>query len=131
MATTTVEDISKNEWEKFLESYKKANFLQSWNWGEFHYSLGKTVKRVGFFEKEKLSGVMLCVLEKAKRATYLTVPGGPLIDWGNEKLVQLFKDTILSIAKKEGAAFVRVRPQILETPENSKLFESLGFKNAP
>ena len=65
--------------------------MQSWNWGEFHKNLGHEIERVGFWEDEKLLGVMLAIVERAKRGTYLTVPGGPLIDWENGKLVSEFK----------------------------------------
>ena len=131
MAITTIEVTDKEEWERFLDSQKDANFLQSFNWGEFHKALGKTVKRIGIYDGKKLAGVFLCIVEKAKRATYLTVPGGPLIDWKSKELVQAFRQIIIDIAKKENCSFVRVRPQIFETEGNSKLFERLGFRNAP
>lgn len=132
MAKIKLEEIDKKIlWEKFVHSYAGANFLQSWNWGQFHQNLGKTLKRIGFYDNTKLVGVMLCIVEKAKRATYLTVPAGPLIDWSNKKQVQLFKKTVEDIAKKLGCAFVRVRPQIFETESNSELFKKLGFRSAP
>lgn len=132
MAKIKIAEITdKSAWEKFVLSYPGANFLQSWNWGEFHKNLGKAIKRIGFFKNEKLVGVMLCIVEKAKRATYLTVPGGPLIEWSYKDLVQVFRQTIEDIAKRQGCAFVRVRPQIFETEKNSELFEKLGFKSAP
>lgn len=132
MAKIKVEEITdKNTWEKFILSYPDANFLQSWNWGEFHQNLDKTVKRVGFFSENKLAGVMLCIVECAKRATYLTIPGGPLIDWDNPLLVNAFKKTVEEILLDEKCSFVRVRPQILENEKNNKLFLKLGFKKAP
>lgn len=132
MAKIKVAEIDKKTlWEKFVESYPGANFLQSWNWGEFHQNLGKTIKRMGFYYDGKLLGVMLCILEKAKRATYLTVPGGPLIEWESKSQIQLFRQTVERLAKELGCSFIRVRPQILETDSNSKLFENLGFKAAP
>ena len=128
----TVEEVTDREiWEKFISSKSEANFLQSYNWGDFHKLLGKTISRVGFLKNQTLVGVMLSVVEKAKRATYLTVPAGPIIDWDNKNLVQLFKETIQKIARQEKCSFVRVRPQILESDESKKLFESFGFKNAP
>lgn len=132
MAQITVEEISdKKIWEGFLSKYPEANFLQSWNWGQFHFNLGKTIKRIGFFEGKKLVGVMLSIIEKAKRATYLTVPGGPLINWSNKNQIECFRKTVEDIAKEENCSFVRVRPQILENEKNKKIFEKLGFKNAP
>ena len=132
MAQITIGKISnKKDWEDFMDLHPEGNFLHSWNFGEFHKQLGNTVKRIGFFENNKLVGLMLCIIERAKRATYLTVPGGPIIDWSKQNQVELFRKTIEEIAKKEGCSFIRVRAQILETPENSKLFEKLGFKIAP
>jgi len=132
MAKIIVKEITgKIEWEKFIASYSDANFLQSWNFGQFHENLGKQIFRLGFFQDKKLLGVMLAIVEKAKRATYLTVPGGPLINWEDEDQVKLFKQTLEKIAKQENCSFVRVRPQILENEKNSKLLENLGFKVAP
>ncbi len=127
-----VEEITEKKiWEEFLLTYPEANFLQSFNWGKFHKNLGKTIRRIGFYKGEKLTGVMLCIVEKAKRATYLTVAGGPLINWEDSNQIKLFKDTVEKIAREEKCAFVRVRPQILEKEENSKLYKTLGFKKAP
>lgn len=132
MDQITVKEIEdKIIWEKFILTHSEANFLQSFNWGEFHQNLGKTIRRVGFFQEKKIVGVMLCIVEKAKRATYLTIPGGPLIGWDNKDQVKAFKETIEKIAHEEKCSFVRVRPQILANEENSKLFEKLGFKSAP
>lgn len=128
---TVTEITDRQIWEKFILSRNEANFLQSYNWGDFHKLLGKTISRVGFLKNQILVGVMLSIVEKAKRATYLTIPGGPIIDWGCEPIVNLFKETIQKIARQEKCSFVRVRPQILENEEHKKLFESLGFKNAP
>lgn len=125
------EIADKKMWESFVLARVEANFLQSWNWGEFHKNLGHEVERVGFWDEGKLLGVMLAIVERAKRGTYLTVPGGPLIDWENEKIVSEFKKMIEEMAGKYKCVFVRVRPQILETSENSRLFSDLGFRNAP
>ncbi len=132
MVQITVKPItSKNTWEKFLVSRPEANFLQSWNWGEFHHRLDKTVIRLGFFQGQTLKGVMLAIVEKAKRATYLTVPGGPLINWEDQDMVAAFVQNLKPLAVSRNCSFVRVRPQILDTPENRRRFHSLGFRPAP
>lgn len=127
----TQEITDKKIWESVVLARPEANFLQSWNWGEFHKNLGHKVFRVGFYDESRAMGVMLAVVEKAKRGTYLTVPGGPLIDWENNEITNEFKKIIVEIAKKNSCSFVRVRPQTLETAENSKLFADLGFRSAP
>lgn len=131
MAVTVKEINKKEEWEKFALSKIEANFLHSWNWGEFHKNLGKAVLRVGFYQGENLVGVMLCIIEKAKRAIYLTAPGGPLIDWGDQKLIDIFRKTVIELANEYGCSFIRVRPQILENEKNDNLFARMGFKKAP
>lgn len=128
----TIEEISdKKIWEDFLSQHPEANFLQSWNWGEFHKALGHIIKRSGFFKENKLSGVMLSVVENAKRGKYLTVPGGPVIDWQDKNLVNLFTEEIKTIAKNNGCVFIRVRPQLTSDDFSKNLFQKLGFRNAP
>lgn len=128
---TTREITDKKVWESMVLNRPEANFLQSWNWGEFHKNLGHKIFRVGFYDKDKAVGIMLSVVERARRGTYLTVPGGPLVDWQNKETQLAFKEEVTRQAKLEKCGFVRVRPQILETAENSKLFADLGFRSAP
>lgn len=132
MAAITVKNIEdKKEWEDFVLSNNEASFLQSWYWGEFHKTLGKTINRAGFYEKEKLIGVMLSIVEPAKRGKYLTVPGGPLIDWHRRYIADAFLNQIKQIAKENNCVFVRVRPQLIKDDFSINLFKSLGFVKAP
>ena len=43
----TQEINNKEQWESFVLERPEANFLQSWNWGEFHSQLGHTIYREG------------------------------------------------------------------------------------
>ncbi|MBI2009638.1 MAG: peptidoglycan bridge formation glycyltransferase FemA/FemB family protein [Candidatus Chisholmbacteria bacterium] len=121
----------KDEWEQAVSRFPEANFLQSWNWGQFHQNLDQSVHRLGYFKGDTLQGVMLAIVERAKRATYLTVPGGPLLDWHDKDVVNSWKETIINLAQDHRASFIRVRPQLLDTPENASLFKSLGFRSSP
>lgn len=125
------EIVKKEEWESFLGKYNEANFLQSWYWGEFHKATGKAINRTGFYEKKGLVGVMLSVVEPARRGKYLTVPGGPLIDWQNRNLVQAFLDQLKIISKENSCVFIRVRPQLKSDEFSKNVFKSLGFIKAP
>lgn len=131
MDTTVKEITSKQDWEDFLSQHPEANFLQSWNWGAFHEALGHKIKRSGFIKDGVLIGIMLSVIENAKRGKYLTVPGGPIINWQNKKIVNQFVEEIKRIAKEEKCVFIRVRPQLASDDFSKKLFSDLGFKNAP
>ncbi len=131
MAEVTVKPVEdQSAWEAFLATQPQANFLQSWLWGDFYERLNKSVFRSGFYDGGKLVGVMLSVLEPAKRARYLTVPAGPIIDWSNKALVKSAVDEMKRLAKQNKCVFVRVRPQLLASADNKKLFKGLGFMQA-
>jgi lipid II:glycine glycyltransferase (peptidoglycan interpeptide bridge formation enzyme) len=132
MARLTVEPIDNQQtWEAFIATYPEANFLHSWYWGEFHERLGKTIIRRGLYEGSKLVGVVQGVVEPARRGRHLVVAGGPLIDWQKPAAVKAWVTAIRTVAREHGCIFVRVRPQLLDTPDNRKLFKRLGFRVAP
>lgn len=129
MDTKIIEN--KKTWENFLNKHFEANFLQSWFWGEFHESLGRKIFRVGFFINKNLEGVCFCYIETSKRAKYLVVPGGPILDWNNNKLIREFVSTIKKVATENQCIFARVRPQLVNDTFARKIFSDIGFKNAP
>ncbi len=132
MAQIEVKNIEDKEiWEAFIAQHPEANFLHSWYWGEFHKGLDHTVERMGFYEQEKLTGVLLAVVEPARRGRHLVVSGGPIIDWANKELVHKWAETLKITAKQHHCLFVRVRPQLLDTPDNQALFKRLGFRPSP
>ena len=132
MAEITIENIeNKREWEDFVLAKLEANFLQSWYWGEFHKAIGKTINRTGFYEKERLVGVMQSVVEPARRGKHLTVPGGPIINWQDKNLVNTFLRELKVIAKENNCVFIRVRPQLKSDESSKKIFKDLGFIKAP
>lgn len=132
MSQLSVAFISdRDQWEHFVLSRPEANFLQSWNWGEFHQALGKTVFRLGILRGDELVAGALCVKEKAKRGTYLTIAGGPLADWQNTTELEFVIKQVSELAKREHCIFVRIRPQEIETPALQKQVHQLGFHPSP
>lgn len=131
MAEITVRNIEdKKTWEDFILAHPEANFLQSWSWGEFHKALNKAIDRKGFYEKNKLVGIMLSVIESARRGRYLTVPGGPIIDWSDRNLINVFAKQVRIIAKENNCVFIRVRSQLKSDESSKKIFKDLGFIKA-
>lgn len=121
----------KKVWESYVLSNNPKSFLQSWNWGETNCLMGDKIFRLGLYDSEKLLGVCLVIKQNAKRGPYLLIPGGPILDWGNQKLVTFFIDSIREIAKKENTWFIRLRPELLDTISNRHLFEDFGLIPAP
>lgn len=105
----------------------KTNFLQSPAWQKTNELIGHTV----VVEKLNQKSPTYMIVKNAKRGRYLEVPGGPVLNWDKpEELPNSIKE-MLQIAKKHHCAFVRVRPQLLDTVENRALLKSLGGKIAP
>jgi len=132
MAVITVKPIEDKEvWEAFIATYPEANFLHSWYWGEFHKRLDHAVERRGFYDGETLVGMLLGIVEPAKRGRHLVIPGGPILDWQKPDVIEAWLKTVQDICKTHNCLFARVRPQLLDTPEHQALFKKLGFRRAP
>ena len=111
--TLQIKDITNKQiWDDFVTSHEEANFLHSWQWGEFHLSRGKTVVRRGVFDEGKLIGVYEGVVETARRGRHLAIAGGPIVDWDNLEAVNLMRDDMLEQGRAHTCVFVRVRPQL-------------------
>ena len=122
---------NREDWDIFIKSHKEANFLQSWDFYEFHLARGKKVVRRLFCREDKIIGAYAGVVETAKRGTYMAIAGGPILDWNDKKLVQAVFDDIREEGKKTGCAFVRIRPQLELSNKSLKLMSELGLKRAP
>ncbi len=132
MSSITIKPVeNEKEWENFLDKHDEANFLQSWYWGEFHRKLGKDVVRRGFYRDKQLVGAMLSIVENAKRGRYLTVPGGPIIDWEDELLVDAAFVEMKREALEMDCVFVRIRPQLVTDDSVKKKFRQYGCKDSP
>lgn len=118
-------------WESFLTSRLEANFLQSWNWSTFHQKLGKKTFTLGLFDGEVQIGAALSVKEEAKRGTYLTVAGGPLLDWNNLEHLEVMFSALKALAKQEGCQFIRIRPQEVDSVELRQTAARLGLQESP
>lgn len=126
-----IDATSREEWDKFITSHEEANFLQSWDFYEFHILRGKKVVRRLVMEDDKIVGAYAGVVETAKRGTYMAIAGGPILDWKSKKLVRAVFDDIRAEGKKHRCVFVRVRPQLELSDKSLALMREMGLKKAP
>lgn len=130
MNIITVE--SRDEWDKFVTSHKEANFLQSWDFYEFHKNRDKKiVRRAAVDSGGEILGVYAGVVETAKRGTYMAIAGGPILNWGDKSVVGEIFDDIRKMGQETGCTFVRVRPQLELSDKSIELMRKLGLKKAP
>lgn len=113
-------------WPKIQELYPEANFLQSPEWGRMNELIGHKA----IIDATEISWCLM-IVKNAKRGRYLEVPGGPLLDWENTAAVQKMFTMIRETARQEKCVFVRLRPQLRNTPENLQRLTSLGAQKAP
>ena len=119
-------------WDAFVTSHPEANFLQSWDFYDFHASRGNQItRRIAVDADGNIIAAYAGVVETAKRGTYMAIAGGPIMDWSKKALREAIFADIKEQAAENHCVFVRVRPQITETEKSRKLFKNLGLKPAP
>ncbi|MCD6550394.1 peptidoglycan bridge formation glycyltransferase FemA/FemB family protein [bacterium] len=121
-------------WEKFLESVEEKTFLQSWYWGEFQKRMGNEIWRVGIYRnKEELIAISLVIKIKAKRGTFLFLPHGPVVFKKEdlEAVLGFLVKELKIIAQDQKCSFIRVSPICERNAKNIKIFEQVGFREAP
>ena len=123
--------LNKDEWDGFVAKLAEANFLQSWDFYEFHLLRGKKVVRKLVYNDGKIIGAWAGVVETAKRGTYLAIAGGPLIDWSSSRLVKQVFEDIRAEGLKHNCVFVRVRPQLPLSEKSLKIMQENGLVKAP
>lgn len=127
-----IEIENKLKWDRFVTGRPEANFLQSWDFYEFHIARGKKVVRRGVLDDaNKLVAVYAGVVETAKRGTYMAIAGGPLVDMTDKKMVKMVFSDIREQGLAHNCAFVRVRPQWELSEKSLELMRELGVKRAP
>lgn len=119
---------SKEIWENYLSGCGEKTFLQSWNWGEFQEKMGNKIWRLGVYDKEELSFVLLAVKIAAKRGTFLLVQHLPPI---TIEILKILLAELRRIGREEKADFIRMAPLLARREENNKIFKNLGFRNSP
>ena len=122
---------NRDEWDGFVSKREEANFLQSWDFYEFHAARGKKVVRRLVKDADEIIGAYAGVVETAKRGTYMAIAGGPLLDWNKKALVKSVFDDIREQGKALKCDFVRVRPQLELSDKSLSLMKELGLKKAP
>ncbi len=113
------------------EEHPEANFLQMSAWGKAYEKLHDKVEYLGFYEEQKLVGTCIAIVKPARRGRYLEIPGGPIIDWRNQKQVKAVMQKLHQIAKEHNCVFARMRPNISDTAANRLLFRKLGLQLSP
>ncbi|MBR3264126.1 peptidoglycan bridge formation glycyltransferase FemA/FemB family protein [Candidatus Saccharibacteria bacterium] len=126
-----IDATSRNAWDNFVTSHEEANFLQSWDFYEFHAARGNQIVRRIVVDKDKIVGAYAGVVENAKRGRHLAIAGGPILDWSKQNIVDLIFKDMKEQGKQHHCVFVRVRPQLQRNEKSYHVFKVHGLKPAP
>ena len=104
-------------WNQFVTANSSdAGFLQSWQWGKFQEKLGRSIYRLVLQDDdgEILAVTQLIRMPLPLGKCYFYIPRGPIESSKSKvkssKLTEYLFSEIKSLAKKEGAIFVRLDP---------------------
>jgi lipid II:glycine glycyltransferase (peptidoglycan interpeptide bridge formation enzyme) len=122
------EVTDRKTWEAALLGCKEPSFLQSSSWGDFQEEIGHKVFRLGIYDGAELSGIAQLMVQRSKVGKFLYCPGGPIFSAPELEELELFKQYLVELGKKEKADFVRLDPRVVNSQEKLA-FERAGFKS--
>lgn len=122
-------------WNQIISQLPNPHFLQTYEWGQVKAKYGWEPMYL-IWTKEKFSVISnqtenwslntenciaACLVLKrtilrnafAARISILYAPKGPLLDWSNEPLRKRVFDDLQTFAKKQGAIFLKIDPDIV------------------
>lgn len=121
---------NKALWDSFVASQTQAQFLQSWEWGEFQQALHRPIFRLGIQREHKLvAAVFGFIRNHGLGIRSLTIYRGPMLDVQLpvvdylELHAQLLRD-VLELAKKEGVTHLHIEPATDITSPITRKFET-------
>jgi len=122
--------------DSFLGAQTHAEFLQSWEWGEFQEKVEGKILRLGVEENGELVAAATLVKKSLPmKMNYFYCPRGPVIreerrekracprteDAAREEIFDFLFAEIKKIAKKEKVIFLRIEPHVIASAARSNL----------
>jgi peptidoglycan pentaglycine glycine transferase (the first glycine) len=126
--------VESNIWNSLISNLPNPHFLQTYEWGQVKARYGWSplyavwdadgkwkvdgnVNQLSTFQSPVATALILKrqILHNgfAARLSILYSPKGPLLDWTNESLRNRVLNDLQSFAKKQGAIFLKVDPDVV------------------
>jgi len=105
-------------WNKVVSGFANPHLLQTWEWAQVKAQYGWEPMPFVWKDGEREIAVAMVLKRRipvrgfAARMNILYVPKGPLLDWSDESLRELVLDDLQSIAKRQGAIFLKIDPDV-------------------
>ena len=127
--------MESNNWNSIISNLPNPHFLQTYEWGQVKAKYGwepiylvwdnagkmkeeKSVDHLSSFVAPPSAAALILkrqILRNAfaARLSILYSPKGPLLDWSNEALRNRVLDDLQTFAKKQGAIFLKMDPDVV------------------
>ena len=126
--------MESNAWNSLISNFSNPHFLQTYEWGQVKAKYGwsplyavwdadgswkveSDLNQLSLFKSPVAAALILKrqILRRgfAARLSVLYAPKGPLLDWSNVSLRNRVLDDLQSFAKKQGAIFLKMDPDVV------------------
>ena len=105
---TFTSNLDKKEYDKFVENYSMASFMQEYNWSNIKDNWGNF--HCGLYKDKKLVGACLILIKKVKKLNLFYIPRGYLIDFTDFETLKEMTNNIKKLAKDNKAYVVKIDP---------------------
>jgi peptidoglycan pentaglycine glycine transferase (the first glycine) len=119
--------VTGNIWNEIISKLPDPHFLQTYEWGQVKAKYGWTPYYAIWTEDGKFSvssnyqlpvtkvvaAALILKRTAFRRFSIFYAPKGPLMDWTNESLRKRVLDDLQSFAKKQGAIFLKLDPDVV------------------
>lgn len=113
---------TSTEWNAIISQLPCPHLLQTWEWSQvkakYSWEPMPFVWESEYASHEPVAAAMILkrkVINRgfAARLSILYIPKGPLMDWNDESLRKRVLDDLQSFAKKQGAIFLKLDPDVV------------------
>ncbi|MCB0104127.1 MAG: peptidoglycan bridge formation glycyltransferase FemA/FemB family protein [Anaerolineales bacterium] len=122
--------MNSNSWNQIISQLPDPHFLQTYEWGQVKAKYGwvpyyavwtedgkwkveSDVNSLSTFHSPIIAAALILKRTALRRFSIFYAPKGPLMDWTNESLRKRVLDDLQSFAKKQGAIFLKLDPDVV------------------
>lgn len=132
MLRVSVDDISAEEWDRFVAQGDCFGLMQSWDYGRFKSTLGWEAHRVMVSgDSGPLAAAQVFVKEfPLGMGSIAHVPRGPVVISEEPEALDLVYEKLREIAQDHRAIFLKVEPAWMDSPQNRRAMTERGFRES-
>lgn len=122
--------MNSNSWNQIISQLPDPHFLQTYEWGQVKakygwvpyyavwtedgkFQVASDPQSITNYQSPITASALILKRTAFRRFSIFYAPKGPLMDWTNESLRKRVLDDLQSFAKKQGAIFLKLDPDVV------------------